>query len=167
GVAWGARAGCRRGGGGRGGHEAGRGGGARAAARFAILTRTPGVGPRTAEAVAASLHEPARFTSGKQVSAYVGLVPRQSPSGETDRRGRITRPGPGLLGQLLVECAWVLPRDHAWARAVYQPRCRGKARKQQAIVALARQLLVRRRALPRDQTPWRDDAGPAAAAAAA
>jgi hypothetical protein len=61
-----------------------------------LLETTPGVGPRTAEAIVAHLHQPERFTSGKQVSAYVGLVPKQFQSGETDRRGRITRRGPAL-----------------------------------------------------------------------
>ncbi len=42
-----------------------------------ILDTIPGVGLRTAEAVAAFLHEPKRFRTTKQVSAYGGLVPRQ------------------------------------------------------------------------------------------
>src|SRR5262249_60045012 len=83
-----------------------------------LLQTTPGVGPRTAEAIVAHLHQPERFTSGKQVSAYVGLVPKQFQSGETDRRGRITRRGPALLRKLLVECAWVMLRYNGRARAV-------------------------------------------------
>jgi transposase len=119
------------------------------------LETTPGVGPRTAEAVVAYLGDPKRFDSGKQVSAYAGLVPRQYQSGESDRRGRITRRGPALLRKLLVECAWVMLRYNGWARAVYQRLSRGKARKKQAIVALARKLLVRCWAMLRDRQPWR------------
>jgi transposase len=130
-----------------------------------LLETTPGVGPRTAEAVVAYLHEPGRFESGKQVSAYVGLVPRQYQSGELDRRGRITRRGPALLRKLLVECAWVMLRYNSWARAVYQRLSRGKARKKQAIVALARKLLVRCWAMLRDRAPWRDSPPPQAAPA--
>jgi len=122
-----------------------------------FLESTPGVGPRTAEAIVAHLHQPERFPSGKQVSAYVGLAPKQFQSGETDRRGRITRRGPALLRKLLVECAWVMLRYNAWARAVSLRLTHGgKARKQQAIVALARKLLVRCWAMLRDQQPWRD-----------
>jgi transposase len=132
-----------------------------------ILTSIPGVGPRTAETGAAYLHEPTRFANGKQGSAYAGLVPRQYQSGETDRRGRITRRGPALLRKLLVECAWVRRRYNAWARAVYQRLSRGKARKQQAIVALARQLLVRCWAMLRDKAKWREDPAPPGAAAPA
>jgi transposase len=130
-----------------------------------LLEAAPGVGPRTAEAVVARLHEPGRFDSGKQVSAYVGLVPRQYQSGELDRRGRITRRGPALLRKLLVECAWVMLRYNSWARAAYLRLSRGKARKKQAIVALARKLLVRCWAMLRDKAPWRDGT-PAGAAPA-
>lgn len=138
---------------------------ARENADVQLLKTTPGVGPRTAEAIVAHLHEPGRFDSGKQVSAYVGLVPRQYQSGELDRRGRITRRGPALLRKLLVECAWVMLRYNRWARAVYLRLSRGKARKKQAIVALARKLLVRCWAMLRDKTPWRDST-PAQAAPA-
>ncbi len=127
-----------------------------ASADVQLLRTVPGVGPRTAEAIAAHLHSAGRFGGGKQVSAYVGLVPRQYQSGELDRRGRITRRGPALLRKLLVECAWVMPRYDRWARAVYQRLSRGRARKKQAIVALARKLLVRCWAMLRDRAPWRD-----------
>jgi transposase len=130
---------------------------ARADKAVQTLQTIPGVGPRTAETVAAYLGDPHRFDTGKQVSAYGGLVPRQYQSGETDRRGRITRRGPALLRKLLVECAWVMLRYNPWARAVYRRLCHGKARKKQAIVALARKLLVRCWAMLRDGTPWRDD----------
>jgi transposase len=129
---------------------------ARASEAVRLLETVPGVGPRTAEAAAAHLHDPRRFRSGKQVSAYAGLVPRQFQSGELDRRGRITKRGPALLRKLLVECAWAMLRYNAWARAVYLRLSRGQARKKQAIVALARKLLVRLWAMLRDRTPWRE-----------
>jgi transposase len=126
-----------------------------------LLETIPGVGPRTAETIVAHLGDPGRFDNGKQVSAYGGLVPRQFQSGETDRRGRITRRGPAVLRKLLVECAWALLRSNAWARAIYRRLTRGgKARRKQAIVALARKLLVRCWAMLRDGTPWRDDPAP-------
>lgn len=122
------------------------------------LQTIDGVGPRTAEAVVAYLHEPKRFQSGKQVSAYAGMVPRQYQSGETDHRGRISKRGPGLLRKLLVECAWCLLRYNSWAQAVWQRLTRGrKGRRKQALVALGRKLLVRCWAMLRDGTAWRDD----------
>jgi len=129
-----------------------------------ILDTIPGVGPRTAEAVVAFLPEPARFRTTKQVSAYGGFVPRQYQSTDTDHRGRITKRGPKTLRKLLVECAWVMLRYNAWARAIYQRLTHGgKTRKKQAIVALARKLLVRCWAMLRDGTVWRADPEPAVA----
>jgi transposase len=131
-----------------------------------ILGTIPGVGPRTAEAVVAFLPDPRQFRTGKQVSAYGGLVPRQYQSADTDHRGRITKRGPRTLRKLLVECAWVMLRYNRWARAVYQRLTHGgKTRKKQAIVALARRLLVRCWAMLRDGTAWRAEPVPAAAAA--
>jgi transposase len=137
---------------------------AKAHAGVRLLETIPGVGPRTAETVVAYLGDATRFDNGKQVSAYGGLVPRQYQSGETDRRGRITRRGPALLRKLLVECAWVMLRYNPWARVVYRRLSQGKSRKKQAIVALARKLLVRCWAMLRDGTPWRENTAEAAEA---
>jgi transposase len=129
-----------------------------------LLETIPGVGPRTAEAVAAFLPDPRQFKTTKQVSAYGGFVPRQYQSADTDYRGRITKRGPRTLRKLLVECAWVMLRYNAWARAIYQRLTHGgKARKKQAIVALARKLLVRCWAMLRDGTVWRAEPRPAEA----
>src|SRR5262249_18764508 len=49
----------------------------KADAQVIRLRTVPGVGPRTAEVVAAYLHEPGRFRTGKEVGAYAGLAPRQ------------------------------------------------------------------------------------------
>jgi transposase len=122
-----------------------------------LLESIPGVGSRTAEVIVAYLGEPKRFQTAKQVSAYAGMVPRQYQSGDSDRRGRITRRGPALLRKLLVECAWVMLRYNRWARVVYLRLSRGKARKKQAIVALARKLLVRCWAMLRDKARWREE----------
>jgi transposase len=122
-----------------------------------LLQTAPGLGPRTAETVAAYVNDAARFKTSKQVSAYSGMVPRQHQSGEMDRRGRITKRGPALLRKMLVECAWCMVRYNAWARGIYQRLTSGgQRRKKQAIVALARKILVRCWAMLRDKKPWRD-----------
>jgi transposase len=123
-----------------------------------LLETVPGLGPRTAETVAAYLHGAGqRFENGKQVSAYSGLVPRQHQSGEMDRRGRITKRGPAILRKMLVECAWCMIRYNAWGRGVYQRLTGGgQRRKKQAIVALARKILVRCWAMLRDKKSWHD-----------
>jgi len=138
----------------------------RADRRVQLLDTVPGLGPRTAEAVVAHLDDPGRFKSGKQVASYGGLVPRQYKSGEDDRRGRITKRGPAVLRKLLVQCAWAMLRYNRWARAVFERLSRGKARRKQAVVALARKVLVRCWAMLRDGVPWRPDPDPTPATAA-
>jgi transposase len=123
-----------------------------------LLETIPGMGPRTAEVVSAYLGDAKRFVSAKQVGAYAGLVPKQYQSGVTDRKGRITRRGPGVLRKLLVECAWCMLRYNPWARTQYARLTGGgTSRKKPAIVALARKLLVRCWAMLRDGKPWRAD----------
>jgi transposase len=139
---------------------------AAADARMQILQTMPGVGPRTAEVVANYIGEAKRFQKSGEVSAYAGMVPRQFQSGQTDRRGRITRRGPSLLRKMLVECAWVSLRYNTWARGVFERISKGqKTRRRQAIVALARKILVRCWAMLRDQKPWQETAPPEATAA--
>jgi transposase len=123
--------------------------------RVSLLESIPGVGPRTAEVIAVYLFDARRFHCAEEVSAYAGLVPRQYQSGETDRRGRITRRGPKLLRAALVECAWCSLRYNAWARDTWLRLQANGCSKKKAIVALARKLLVRCWAILRTGQPWR------------
>jgi len=70
---------------------------AKADDRVQRVMQIPGVGRVTAEAIVTAVDDAKRFKNGRQVSAYAGLVPRQYQSGETDRRGRITKRGSRLL----------------------------------------------------------------------
>lgn len=136
-----------------------------AAANDAVqrLTTIPGVGGRTAEVVVTHLLDATRFASADQVSAYAGLVPRQFQSGQTDRRGAVTKRGPRLLRAALVEGAWCCVRYNPDARVLWQRHVdRGLSRKK-AIVVLARKLLVWCWAMLRRGTAWRGS-GPVVAA---
>src|SRR5262249_59992076 len=111
---------------------------------------------------AASPPDAGRFRSADRVGAYAGLAPRQYQSGETDRRGRITRRGPRLLRAALVECAWCSLRYNAWARATWLRLQANGLSKKKAVVAVARKLLVRCWAILRTGQPWRGPGAPAA-----
>jgi transposase len=123
--------------------------------RIERLQQVKGVGPRLAEALVVHLDDPHRFKSARQVSAYVGLVPKQFESGTMKRVGRITRRGPSLLRGMLIEVAWMVYRHNDWAKRFVQQVSRGmKQRKKIAIVALARKLLVKLWAMLRDGSDW-------------
>lgn len=126
--------------------------------RVQLLQTIPGVGPRLAEALVTLIDNPHRFKRGKEVGAYLGLVPKQIQSGESNRLGRITRAGSRVLRSLLVEVSWVGLRYNSWMRSVYErTRRNSRTRKKIAIVAVARKLLIRCWAMLRDGTPWRPD----------
>ncbi len=57
------------------------------------LETTPGIGPITASALAASITDPSVFRSGRELAAWVGLVPRQTSTGGKQRLGRISQGG--------------------------------------------------------------------------
>jgi transposase len=127
----------------------------KANARVQLLRTAPGVGPRLAEAIVALLDEPQRFRKASQVSAYIGMVPKAFASGESERRGHITRAGSRLVRSLLVEVAWAGLRHNTWVRQTYQRLSGGKkGRKKIAIVAVGRKLLVRCWAMLRDHRAW-------------
>jgi transposase len=131
--------------------------------RVQLLRSMPGVGPRLAETVVAHLDDPRRFKSARHVASYAGLVPKQFESGTIKRSCRITRRGPALLRSMLVEVAWMVYIKNDWAKQFVRRISRGVAsRKNIAIVALARKLLVTLWAMLRDHTRWR---GPASAPA--
>lgn len=66
------------------------------------LESIPGIGPVTASALAATITDASNFRSGRQLAAWIGLVPRQSSSGGKERLGRITRQGDPYIRRLLV-----------------------------------------------------------------
>jgi transposase len=65
-----------------------------------------GIDTVTAVSVVAELHSFQRFRSARGLMSYLGLVPKERSSGETERRGAITRSGNGHVRRLLVEAAW-------------------------------------------------------------
>jgi len=66
------------------------------------LMEIPGVGPVLASAMIAAVPDPFVFKSGRNLAAWIGLVPKQNSSGGKDRLGGITKQGDRYLRQLLV-----------------------------------------------------------------
>jgi len=120
------------------------------------LITVPGVGPVTAVAFVVTVDDVARFRGAHQVESYVGLVPREWSSSETQRRGQITKAGNSRMRWLLVQAAWCILRRRKkpetaalrdWADRIALRRGR-----RVAAVALARRLAGILYAL------WRDEA---------
>jgi transposase len=63
------------------------------------------IGPVTSSAIVATVAHAADFRNGRQMAAWLGLVPRQSSSGGKERLGKITKRGDTYLRGLLTQGA--------------------------------------------------------------
>jgi transposase len=123
----------------------------------AQLRSIPGVGIRTAEAMAAFVDDPHRFRNAKAVGRYFGLVPCQDQSGDKNRLGHITREGAPVVRQLVAEAAWQALRRSPTVRAYFERTQRGDPqRKKIALVATAHYLVRVMWALLKRGTLWEE-----------
>lgn len=69
------------------------------------LQKIPGVGPLIASAAMATIGDAKVFKNGRELSAYLGLVPKQHSSGEKIRLGGMSKRGDGYMRKLLIQGA--------------------------------------------------------------
>jgi transposase len=74
------------------------------------LDEAPGVGPVLATAVVATVADPKSFRSGRNFSAWIGIVPKQHSSGGKNRLGNISKQGDRYLRGLFVAGALAVIR---------------------------------------------------------
>ena len=133
----------------------------------ALLQTIPGVGVRTASAVAAYIDDPRRFRHNRAIGRYFGITPTQDASGSVNRLGHISHEGPSTVRHLITEAAWHGARLSPTIRARFERLMQGnKERRKIALVATGHYLLRVMHAMLRDGTPWREDE-PAATSTAA
>src|SRR6202047_3067141 len=71
----------------------------------ALLRQVKGVGPITALAYVLTLENPQRFVKSRDVGPYLGLVPKQEDSGESQPQLGISKAGDTMVRKLLVGSA--------------------------------------------------------------
>ena len=74
------------------------------------LDAIPGVGPALATALVASVSDPKAFRSGRDFSAWIGLVPKQHSSGGREKLGSISKQGDRYLRSLFTAGALAVIR---------------------------------------------------------
>ncbi len=97
----------------------------------------------TAMTVMAELGDISRFESPRQLMAFLGLVPSESSSGASTRRGGITKTGNGHVRRVLIESAWCY-RFPARKSAPLQRRAEKTSSAVQAIAWKAQKRLCAR-----------------------
>jgi transposase len=102
------------------------------------LDAIPGVGPALATALVASLADPRAFRSGRDFSAWVGLVPKQNSSGGKDKLGRISKQGDRYLRSLFTAGALAVIRYAKIHGTAHRPWLTGLlARRPTKVAAIA------------------------------
>jgi transposase len=112
-----------------------------------LLRQVKGVGPITALAYVLTLENPERFVKSRDVGPYLGLVPKQEDSGESQPQLGISKSGDTMLRKLLVGSAHYIlgpfgPDTDLRRYGLRLCERGGKNAKKRAAVAVARKLAV-------------------------
>jgi transposase len=111
------------------------------------LRQVGGVGTLTALSFVLVLEDPSRFKKSRAVGAYLGLVPGEDQSGDSDPQQRISKEGDEMLRRLLVGSAQYIlgpfaPDSDLRRHGLKIAERGGKNAKKRAVVAVARKLSV-------------------------
>lgn len=133
------------------------------------LMTIPGIGPVTATALVAAIGNGAAFRRGRDLAAWVGMVPREYSTGGRQKLLGISKRGNGYLRRLFVQGARTV-MQHRNRQAISLGRwldgLTARAHQNVAIVALANKLVRVAWAVLHNQEPYRCPDLPASGAAA-
>ena len=112
-----------------------------------LLQQVTGVGPITSLAYVLTLETPLRFVRSRDVGPYLGLVPKQEDSGDSQPQLGISKAGDQMLRKLLVGSAHYIlgpfgPDTDLRRFGMRLCERGGKNAKKRAVVAVARKLAV-------------------------
>jgi transposase len=112
-----------------------------------LLRQVKGVGPITSLAYVLTLEDPQRFSSSREVGPYLGLVPKQEDSGDSQPQLGISKTGDRMLRRLLVGSSQSMlgafgPDTDLRRYGLRLCERGGKNAKKRAVVAVARKLAV-------------------------
>jgi len=112
-----------------------------------VLRQVVGVGPILSLAFILTLENPKRFRNSRDVGAYLGLIPKQRQSGDSDPGLGISKQGDKLLRGLLVQGAQYLlgkfgPDCNLKRFGLRIAESGGRHGKKRAVIAVARKLAV-------------------------
>jgi transposase len=113
---------------------------ARTDASMRLLATIPGIGPLNATALVASVGRAETFSRGRDLAAWLGLVPRQMTTGGKPRLLGITKRGNGYLRRMLIHGARAALPSLARGKTLMGEWLRGllsRAHMNTAVVALA------------------------------
>jgi transposase len=113
---------------------------------YEIASSLPGIGELTALRLILELGEDfSRFSSGAKIAAFVGLGGTEYSSGDTQKRGGISKQGSRMIRSWLIESSWTAVVKDPAMREFYARIRSNTGNRKKAIVAVARKLVTRLR----------------------
>jgi len=119
-----------------------------------VYASTPGIGWFTAIRLALEWGDLSRFSRGDNFGSFLGLVASEHSTGETRHQGHITGLGSGFVRRWLVESGWRAISSDPVLLGKFNRVWTHSGSKKKAIVAVARKMAVRLRALQISGTPY-------------
>jgi transposase len=123
------------------------------ATAVSLLQSIPGVGLFASLAWLLELPAMQHFQSDDKLASFLGLTPTESSSGRKRRLGSISKTGNPKIRWLLIQCSWILIGKDPVMQQCFS-RIKRRRGSQCAIVAVARKLSARMRAVLIHQTPY-------------
>ena len=119
-----------------------------------LLKSAPGIGMLTAIRLVLEWGDVSRFRRKEEFASFLGLVPSDYSSGEQERQGHITKQGNRGPRSWLIESSWVAIRFDPVLLEKFRRVLRNCGSKKKAIVAVARKLAMRLRAVLLSRQPY-------------
>lgn len=94
-----------------------------------------------------------RFKKLDHLLSYVGLVPGEHSTGETDQDTGLTPRRNAALRYMLIECAWIAQREDPVLLLAFTTYCK-RMPKSLAIIHIARKLVCRMRYVLKHEQPY-------------
>ena len=114
----------------------------------------PGIGWLSAIRFTLEWGDLSRFANGKKMGSFTGLTGCEYSTGDTVRRGRITKQSSPQIRAWLIQCAWRAIKCDPVLLDKYRRVKKHSGSKKKAIVAVARKLAVRMRAVEMTGMPY-------------
>jgi transposase len=112
-----------------------------------LVKSVPGIGVLTAVRLVLEWGDVSRFRRKEEFASFLGLIPSEYSSGEMEHKGHITKQGNRAIRSWLIESSWVAIRRDPVLLDKFMRVYRSSGSKKKAIVAVARKLALRIRAV--------------------
>lgn len=119
-----------------------------------LYLKVPGFGKLIAVTMARELGDMSQFSNEKRLFSFTGLTPSEFTTDDARHLGHITHQGRAQLRHLLVQAAWVAIRKDKTLQTAFI-EIAATAGKKRAIVAIARKLVGRARAVVRKKEDYK------------